>query len=368
MGLQRVVAHIFQAGTMYLADGDGTELETARQQALKIGAIPSAYDVDRILAQQAVLRAEYDSAAVKIEELLDVTRRLKLNRGAPYVLVTKAMLAGHQCRRAAMEETLAELAEYGERASHELPVSFGLARTFCALLEENRELAEHEMAQALAYDAQNPSMFHLAGKNGIGLLLGVLAGRNGWAHHEAITATAASRMRWNRQFVQLAHAILLGRDGRAEEAVASVELAQQTAEIYPMARHLGLRMVAEQAAADEWGEPVKWLRQAEEHFHKAEVPAVASACRSMLRQMGATVSQRRTGSDQVPPHLRQLGITTREYEVCLLLVDRIGNKSIASRLHISPRTVEKHVASLMTKTRQPDREALSSFARTVLQD
>lgn len=88
----------------------------------------------------------------------------------------------------------------------------------------------------------------------------------------------------------------------------------------------------------------------------------------MLRQLGATVSQRRTGSDQVPAHLRQLGITTREFEVVQLLVDRIGNKSIASRLHISPRTVEKHVASLMTKTQQPDREALSSFARTVLQD
>ena len=80
------------------------------------------------------------------------------------------------------------------------------------------------------------------------------------------------------------------------------------------------------------------------------------------------MSQRRSGSDQVPAYLRQLGITTREYEVCRLLVDRIGNKSIASRLHISPRTVEKHVASLMTKTQQPDREALSSFARTVLQD
>ncbi|ADB35526.1 transcriptional regulator, LuxR family [Kribbella flavida DSM 17836] len=368
MGLQRVVAHIFQAGTIYLADGDGTELETARQQALKIGAIPSAYDVDRILAQQAVLRAEYDVAAVKIEECLEVTRRLKLGRGAPYVLVTKAMLAGHQCRRAAMEQTLAELAEYGERASHELPVSFGLARTFCALLEENRELAENEMAQALAYDAQNPSMFHLAGKNGVGLLLGVLAGRNSWEHLEAVMATAASRMRWNRQFVQLAHAVLLGRDGRAEEASAMVDEALQTAEIYPMARHLGLRLVAEQAAADGWGDPVLWLRLAEEHFHRADVPAVASACRSMLRQLGATVSQRRSGSDQVPAHLRQLGITTREYEVCLLLVDRIGNKSIASRLHISPRTVEKHVASLMTKTRQPDREALSSFARTVLQD
>lgn len=368
MGLQRVSAHIFQAGSICLADGSVAELERARHQALRIGAIPNAYEVDGVLAQQAVLRGEYDRAAVMIEECLEVTRRLKVGRGAPYVLVTKAVLAGHQGRRSEMEQTLSELAVYGERASHELPLSYGLARTFCALLEENRDLAESEMAQALAYDAQNPTRFHMAGKNGLGLLLGVLAGRNGWAHFEAVTATAASGMRWNRQFVQWAQAILLGRDGKLEEANEMAELALETSTLYPMAQHLGLRLVAEPAAADGWGEPVAWLRQAEDYFHNAEVPAVASACRSMLRQLGATVSQRRTGSDQVPAHLRQLGITTREFEVVQLLVDRIGNKSIASRLHISPRTVEKHVASLMTKTQQPDREALSSFARTVLQD
>ncbi|GAB3817199.1 hypothetical protein GCM10028799_21130 [Kribbella italica] len=368
MAFQRVCSHVFQAGTSCLADGSVIELERARQQALRIGAIPLAYEVDGILGQQAILRAEYDKAAVMIDECLEVTRRLKLGRGAPYVLVSKAVLAAHQGRRTVMEETLRELANWGERASYELPLSYGLARTFCALLEENHELAETEQAQALSYDAQNPTTFHMAGKNGMSLLLGVLAGRNGREHLEALTATAASGMRWNRQFVQWAEAVLLGREGRGAEAQAMVALAMETSSLYPMAQHLGLRLVAEPAAADGWGDPVAWLRQSEDYFHTADVQPVASACRSMLRQLGATVSQRRTGSDQVPPHLRQLGITTREYEVCLLLVDRIGNKSIASRLHISPRTVEKHVASLMTKTRQPDREALSSFARTVLQD
>jgi DNA-binding CsgD family transcriptional regulator len=268
-----------------------------------------------------------------------------------------------------MEATLAEAANWGgERASYELPYSYGLARTICALLEENRELADSELAQALAYDAQNPTTFHLSGKNGLALLLGVLSGRNGWAHFEAVTATAASGMRWNKQFVQLAEAVLLGRDGQVEAANAKVREATETALLFPLALHLGLRLVAEPAHADGWGDPVAWLRLAEDYFHTAGIPAVASACRGLMRQLGATVSQRRNGSELVPAYLRQLGITTREYEVCRLLVDRIGNKSIASRLHISPRTVEKHVASLMTKTQQPDREALSSFARTVFQD
>jgi len=368
LALQRVISHLNEAGTICLAEGEVSELEHARDQALRIGAIPTAYEIDGVLGLQAVLRAEYAKAQEMIEACLEVTQRLKLSRGAPYELVTMAVLAGHQGKRAEMVATLGELSAWGERASHELPLSYGLARTFCSLLEENRELAESDMAQALAYDAQNPTAFHMAGKNGLALLLGVLSRRNGWPHFEAVSATAGSKMRWNRQFVQLAHAVLLGRDGRATEAAELVSRALESSEIYPMARHLGLRLIAEPAAADGWGEPVAWLRQAEDYFHNAEVPAVASACRSMLRQLGATVSQRRTGSDQVPAHLRQLGITTREFEVVQLLVDRIGNKSIASRLHISPRTVEKHVASLMTKTQQPDREALSSFARTVLQD
>ncbi|MGW6279226.1 ATP-binding protein [Kribbella sp. NPDC055071] len=368
MTFQRVCSHIFQAGTICLATGSIVELERARQQALRIGAIPLVCDIDGVLGQQAIMRSEYDKAATIIDEYLQVTRRMRMGRSATYFLSTKAILEAHRGRRATMEETLAEVASWGgEHGSYELPYSYGLARTFCALLEENRELADSELAQALAYDAQNPTTLHTSGKNGLSLLLGVLSGRNSWAHFEAITATAASGMRWNKQFVQLAHAVLLGRDGEVEAANAKVAEAVETASLYPLAGHLGLRMVAEPAHADGWGEPVTWLRQAEDYFHNSDIQAVASACRSLLRQLGATVSQRRIGSELVPAYLRQLGITTREYEVCRLLVDRIGNKSIASRLHISPRTVEKHVASLMTKTQQPDREALSSFARTVLQ-
>ncbi|WP_427888080.1 helix-turn-helix transcriptional regulator [Kribbella sp. GL6] len=367
--VQRVTSHYFQAGTMCLADGSIVELERARQQALRIGAIQLMYEVDNALGQQAILRSEYARAAEIIAGGVEVTRRLRMGRPATYFLAIKAMLEAHQGRRSAMEAALAEVAHWGgERASYELPYSYGLARTFCALLEENRDLADSELAQALAFDAQNPTTLHLTGKNGLALLLGVLSGQNGWAHFEAVTATAASGMRWNKQFVQFAHAVLLGRDGQVEAANAKLQEALETASLFPLAHHLGLRLVAEPAAADGWGEPVAWLRLAEEYFHTAGIAPVASACRGLLRQLGATVSQRRTGSDQVPAYLRQLGVTTREYEVCRLLVDRIGNKSIASRLHISPRTVEKHVASLMTKTQQPDREALSSFARTVLQD
>ncbi|MGC0316034.1 DNA-binding CsgD family transcriptional regulator [Kitasatospora acidiphila] len=68
----------------------------------------------------------------------------------------------------------------------------------------------------------------------------------------------------------------------------------------------------------------------------------------------------------MPAELRRQGLTVREYEVFLLLLHRLGNQEIAQRLFISPRTVEKHVASLLAKTGRPHRAALCDHAAEVL--
>ncbi|MEV7028113.1 LuxR C-terminal-related transcriptional regulator, partial [Kitasatospora sp. NPDC093558] len=44
------------------------------------------------------------------------------------------------------------------------------------------------------------------------------------------------------------------------------------------------------------------------------------------------------------------------------LVDRPGNQDLARLLSISPRTVEKHLASLIRKTGRADRAALCRLA------
>lgn len=48
-----------------------------------------------------------------------------------------------------------------------------------------------------------------------------------------------------------------------------------------------------------------------------------------------------------------------------LLVGRLSNRETAGRLHLSPRTVERHVSSLLGKTGLPNRIALSEFAAEV---
>jgi len=360
--IQRTHAVVRQAGVDWLADGSAAELVAAREEALRVGAITVAYNVDAILGLDAVLRGQYAVAEEKLARCGEGTRRLQLKSMTLYVLMAQATAAGHQGRRSEVDSAVAEFHALGGIGSQERPLCFGLARAFCALLEEDRDLAAQDLARARAYEAETPTTFHLSGTHGLRLLLGALSGELDRAAYDDITRSAAAGMRWNRVFGQFALAVLLGREGREEQAAAAVRSAREAAAIYPLARHLGLRLVAGAAVADGWGEPVGWLRAAEEHFHQSGGAAVASACRGLLRQLGASVPQRRTGSEQVPRELRALGVTVREFEVFRLLAGRLGNKAIATRLHISPRTVEKHVASLITKTAQPDRESLSSLA------
>lgn len=271
--------------------------------------------------------------------------------------VIRAISAAHQADRAAMTEAIAELrATRGDHHPH-LTLTLGLAQAVCALLEEDRDRARRDLNRA-----RDSGSSPLAGHHGLGLLLDVLAGDLPQDRLEAAANTPVSRYRWNRQFAALAQAVSHGRHGDTAAAEAAAKEAREAAYPYRMAAHLGVRLVAEAALADGWGEPVPWLRAAEEYFHDAAVPAVAGACRTLLRRAGESVRQRRPGLHRLPRELRDAGVTVREYDVFRLLAHRLGNTDIARRLLISPKTVEKHVSSLMVKTKLPDRVTLFDYA------
>jgi DNA-binding CsgD family transcriptional regulator len=59
-------------------------------------------------------------------------------------------------------------------------------------------------------------------------------------------------------------------------------------------------------------------------------------------------------------------MSQREAEVLEALGARLSNAQIASRLHISVRTVESHVSSLLRKFGVADRRELAEIAQTVL--
>jgi AAA ATPase domain/Bacterial regulatory proteins, luxR family len=353
----RIYALVRLAGNDWLADASTESLREARLEALRAGAISIGYVVDTTIAMHTTLCGDFARAAELADECYAATSKLRLAYVARHALLTRATVAAHQGRRRELERALADFRAADGEHAQERPL-----RVMCALLEEDRDRVLTELTGALTDTGENPSTLHVSGRYGLYLLLRVLFAGADRAAYEEAAATSTGRMRWNRQFLVLANAVLLGRSGRPAEAAAAVAEAQDIAAPFAMARQLGLRLVAEAAHADGWGDPEKWLRQAEEYFHQASVPAVASACRALLRQIGASVPQRRTGTERVPAELRALGVTIREYEVFELLVNRLSNKAIAARLHISPRTVEKHVASLVGKTGQPDREGLNDYA------
>ena len=115
-------------------------------------------------------------------------------------------------------------------------------------------------------------------------------------------------------------------------------------------RQYARRLAAEAALADGWGEPVAWLREAAAYFAARGDDRVAAACRALLRQAGAPVPRHRAGDGDLPGPLRALGVTEREAAVLRLVAQGLGNREIAERMFLSPRTVEKHVASLLAKT------------------
>jgi DNA-binding CsgD family transcriptional regulator len=125
--------------------------------------------------------------------------------------------------------------------------------------------------------------------------------------------------------------------------------------------HLARRLVAESALEDHWGDPQRWLVEAAEFFQRTGHERVATACRDLLRRAGHPAP--RAGTADVPEVLRAAGVTGREAEVLRLLGERQSNREIATRLYLSPRTVEKHVERLLHKTGEPGRNELGRLAR-----
>jgi len=341
-----------------IRDADPARLTEAKNTALRSGAVVTALDITAELAMIHLTRAEYDQAELHARRCADTARRLQLNELVLVGLGLRVCVAAHRGRRAEMTEPLEEFGRLGGHDCEWAPVVSGLGLAFCSLLEEDADRALTEVRQAAKAEANRPPQY-LSYTPGPRLLLTVLAGDAGHAELRSLAASASGQARWNRQFLALSAAVLAGRDGDPDTADAAVREFQESSRPYPLAAHLGLRLLGEAAIADGWGQPGPWLRTAEEYFHGTGMTTAASACRSLLRRAGVPVRQRRRGTDAIPPRLRQAGVTAREYEVLTLIAAQLSNREIARRLFLSPRTVETHVANLLAKTGAASRADLT---------
>jgi DNA-binding CsgD family transcriptional regulator len=181
-----------------------------------------------------------------------------------------------------------------------------------------------------------------------------------------VAASRIVKFGFGRAMLAVIDAVVLGRQGRTADATAAVAATgADPAAVNGRAWSMyALRLAAEVAIRDGWGEPAAWLREAEAFFAARGHDRVARECRALLKKSGVPVPRRGRGHSAVPPALRRRGITSREVDVLALVAEGLPTREIAARLVLSPRTVEHHVASLLARTGLHDRTELACFART----
>ena len=132
--------------------------------------------------------------------------------------------------------------------------------------------------------------------------------------------------------------------GRNAARAAGADLAH-----YPVWGDLARLQAAAPALADGWGQPQTWLEAAQACFAAHGIDALAARCAELL-------------GGPPPSRWTALGVSAREADVLVLVAEGLANKEIAARLHGSPRTVQKHVESLMRKAGARSRTQLVAIA------
>ncbi|WP_128381963.1 helix-turn-helix transcriptional regulator [Streptomyces cavernae] len=348
----------------------GTErLQDARKAAEETGAVLMTAWADMHLALAHVLGDDLDRATEAGRRLRTKARRLRLDEVELLGAGVDAIIATIRGEREQLQAALhvLESALAGRSAGAVWGYAdtsvWGWAQGICSLLREEHDRAMAEFTKADRVMRALPSTRGVTGFLGPYLLLRTVRGAAAWAELDGAVANRLTEVHWDQPFVGWSRAVLLGREGRPAEAAKAAEEALAGTDTIPLARHLCLRLGAQAALTDGWGRPVEWLRAAEQFFHDRGTTRVSAACRALLREAGSPVPRRRQGHETIPPELRRTGVTAREYEVLRLLGRGLGNQEIAEHLFLSPRTVEKHLASLRNRTGRSGRAALITLAR-----
>ena len=111
----------------------------------------------------------------------------------------------------------------------------------------------------------------------------------------------------------LAAAVAAGRSGDTPTAEGHLRRAELGFGVLPGFtgyRHIGLRIAAEAAVRDGWGEPGRWLTDAETWSTSKGFDGFAADCRALQRRAGVPQRRRGRGATAVPAALVALGITT----------------------------------------------------------
>ena len=340
---------------------DPARLEQARAEAERLGALSTVTGVDVNLAALHTMRGEYTQALDAARRCEATARRYRLPVLAA-ALLFQAVVATHEGRFRDMQRLVqAAEAEAGDDPDI-LIGTWSMCRAVRSLLQEDRRRAQHELATAAAKVQASPALA-INPCDGPRLLLRAVDGQAGDAEVAAFELDNAVGARWSELWGGAARAVVVGRAGDGVGAAAAFDRATLAAERMPLFRLFAVRLASESALADGWGDPTAWLVETERGLAARGHEEMASACRSLLRRSDARLGRTRRADAVVDAALRRHGVTAREAEVLALVGTRMSNQEIADRLYLSPRTVEKHVSSLLAKTGASSRAVLAALGR-----
>ncbi len=341
---------LHQLGTIDMFDDARTDrLSQARRIADELGAASTGAVIDLQLTAVAMFRYQLGEAEQHAQSALATSTRLGLAKTHAIALLFLAEIQALRRDRAGMDRflTLAHVAEPGDPEIEGSALAG--AHGMLALLDDDRAGALEGLGRGVAIldtlPQQGPAPYRA--------MWPLLLAANGDADAAAAIGNARriglAINRVNRGILGYAEAILAGRAGDQQQATELAVAADRELRHYPVWSDLARLCAAEPAQADGWGQPRQWLQVAADTFARHGIEPLALRCRRLLEQ-------------PQPSRWSRLGITDRQADVLRLVAEGISNKEIAARLHLSPRTVEKHIESLLRKTAARSRTQLVAIA------
>ncbi|MFW6203739.1 MAG: ATP-binding protein [Actinomycetota bacterium] len=358
--LERVSA-LHELGTVdLLLDGSTGRLEQARALALDAGALSLAATVDVQIAA-SLLHGDADAALVHAERSAEHARRLRMDQLQATALFFQAAAHAHLRNTPAMERCVAEARRL---APDDLDVNAGIwgaVYAHVALLDDDRGRLAGCLDRAIDFMRRSPTTAP-APTYGLWALVRTLDDVEG---EQARAEARPSGVNWeNRALLGYADAVDAGRRGRPSEAERLLATADTAMGARPWWRHRIRLLIADEALAGGWGDPIGWAREALAAFVRRGDDRLATRCRETLRRAGVPVPRHGRGDTAVPARLRSRGVTSREMDVLQLVSEGLTNAAIAERLVLSPRTVETHVANLVAKTNVAGRSDLTRLVKS----
>jgi DNA-binding CsgD family transcriptional regulator len=356
------VRALFELGTNDMIQTESVDrMLRARELAAGQGALFHTAALDLLIAVGLNKQVRADEALEAARRSADAARRFHFAPVLPMALIMQACAHASRGERDQMEDAIAEATSLAPGNRDVLGGAWGYCRATTSLLDEDREQAWVRMETGASLLLASPAAF-APPFLGLWPLLGAALGHDAVSAAERVRAVHGTRRRVIVALIGYADAILAGRHGDAD--AASAAFAAADARMGPLMewyRQYARRTVAEAALTDGWGDPVPWLREAAVYFEMRGDEQIAAACRGLLRQAGAPVPRRRPGETGLPGSLRSRNITGREADVLERIVAGLSNREIAGQMFLSPRTVEKHVASLLVKTGLRRRSELAGY-------